>query len=128
MQSDVLRAKAEVRFHSLQKKPTTSINEHIDEFTKLQEDVEYHALPGTKPMSTAQVNLVFLRSLGDKFEIYQQALGDKANSMSTSELFVRIKAIVVSKGNSTEKSESPPENAKALESRISEDHERGGYR
>jgi len=76
--SDVLHAKAELKFHSLRKKPTTSIQSHIDEFTNLHEEVEYHSPPGTNPMSIAQVDLAFLRSLGEKVEIFQQAMGDRA--------------------------------------------------
>jgi len=129
--SDVLHAKAELKFHSLRKKPTTSIQQHIDEFTKLHEDVEYHSPPGTNPMSTAQVNLAFLRSLGEKFEIFQQAMGDRAYTINTGELFARVRAMVESRDDyEEEKEHKPTTSAKALSLRISDDNGRGkgGFR
>ena len=124
--SDVLHAKAELKFHSLRKKPTTSIQQHIDDFTKLHEDVEYHSPPGTNPMSTAQVNLAFLRSLGEKFEIFQQAMGDRAYTINTGELFARVRAMVESRDDYEEEKENKPmTNAKALSLRISDDNGQG---
>jgi hypothetical protein len=45
--SDALHAKAETQFHSLRKLPTTSVQTHVNEFTKLLADTQYHAPPGT---------------------------------------------------------------------------------
>ena len=116
--SDVLRAKAELHFHSLRKDPKTTLQNHIDEFTKLQEAVDYHAPPGTPQMSKSQINLAFLRSLGKPWETFQQAMGDKAHDITTGELFARVKAI--DEARDDEPSESTIANARALSTRISD--------
>jgi len=41
-------------FHSLQKKDETSMQDHINEFTRLQQEVDYHR--GTIPVLSVQIN------------------------------------------------------------------------
>jgi hypothetical protein len=131
--SDALHAKSELLFHSLRKAPMTSMQDHINEFTRLQADVEYHSPPGTKPLWNAQINLAFLRSLRERFEIFQQVLGDQVYIMKQGELFARVRAIIESRDTASEK---PQDSIKALSLRISNDtrnetrygQSRGGFR
>jgi len=47
---DILYSKAELNFRSLRKEATTSMQDHINEFTRLQVDVDYHRPPGVEKM------------------------------------------------------------------------------
>jgi len=78
-------------------------------------------------MSNAQVNLAFLLSLGDKFEMFQQAMGDQTYKLKPGELFARVKALIDSKDEPEEKEkentvEKQVEGAKALSLRITDDN------
>ena len=95
--SDALHAKAEYEFHSLRKLPTTSIQTHVNEFTRLLADTQYHAPPGTPKMTDPQINLAFLRSLGKDFEIFQQAMGNQTYTLKPGELYAKVRAIAESK-------------------------------
>ena len=52
--SDVRHAQAGGAFYSLQKKNETSTRDHINEITRLQQEVDYHR--GTIPALSVQIN------------------------------------------------------------------------
>ena len=72
------------------------MQDHIDEFTRLQVDVDYHRPPGVDKMRNETVNLAFFRSVGKPFQTFQQAMGERVCSISTAEVFATVKALVES--------------------------------
>jgi transposase InsO family protein len=91
--SDLKRATAETEWHSLIKSPSTSMNDHIDKFTSLQQELNFQR-PGDIPqLSRTAVNLNFLRSLGEEYRLFHQALGPRVETIQTAELFAQVKAI-----------------------------------
>ena len=89
--SDVRRAHAEGAFYSLQKNSETSMQNHINEFTRLQQEVDYHrgAIP---PLSSTQINLAFLRSLGSSWASFQQSMGPRIHTIKPATLFAEVLA------------------------------------
>jgi hypothetical protein len=83
--SELRRAHAEASFHTLLKKDDTPIQDHINTFTKLQQEVDYHR--GSIPLlSDIQVNLAFLRSLGESAKTFQQSMGARIHTIKPSVL------------------------------------------
>ena len=127
--SDALHAKAEYEFHSLRKLPTTSIQTHVNEFTRLLADTQYHAPPGTPKMTDPQINLAFLRSLGKDFETFQQAMGNQTYTLKPGELYAKVRAIAESKdgpSNNQQDEGTKALVAKTLTLRISDNDRRNG--
>ena len=92
--SDIRRAQAEGAFYSLQKKPETSMQDHINEFTTLQQEVDYHR--GTIPLlSSIQINLTFLRSLGSSWASFQQSMGPRIHTIKPATLFAEVLAFEI---------------------------------
>jgi hypothetical protein len=87
--SDLKRAQANASFHSLCKSPSTSMQEHINAFTKLQQEVNYHR---ESPLSDVNVNLAFLQSLGNEWITFQQSLGSRLHSLAPPMLFAEVLA------------------------------------
>ena len=86
--SDIRRAQAEGAFYSLQKKDETSMQDHINEFTRLQQEVDYHR--GTIPaLSFVQINLTFLRSLGRSWAGFQQSMSPRIHTIKPATLFLK---------------------------------------
>jgi hypothetical protein len=84
-------AHAEAAFYTLQKQPETSLQTHINEFTALQQEVDYHR--GTNPLlSNIQINLAFLHSLGDDWKSFQKSLGNQINTLKPATLFAEVLA------------------------------------
>src|SRR5262249_34667262 len=70
--SDIRLAHAEAALHTLLKQPETPMQTHIDQFTSLQQDVDYNR--GTNPQLTnTQINLAFLRSLGEDWKSFHKS-------------------------------------------------------
>jgi hypothetical protein len=123
--SDALYAKAETQFHSFGKTLSSSMQIHINEFTKLLADTQYHAPPGTPKMTDAQVNLAFLRSLGPNYETFQQAMGEQIYKLKPGELYARVKALAESKDEPHHHIAASNGSTKALAIRISGRHGSG---
>ena len=87
--SDVRRAQAESAFHLLHRKPETPLQTHIDEFTKLQQEVDYHR-GDIPPLSNIQINLTFLRSLGDDWRSFQQSMAPHIHTIKPATLFAEV--------------------------------------
>jgi len=67
---------------------------HINQFTKLQQEANYHR---ESPLSDVDVNLAFLQSLGDDWRTFQQSLGSRIHSISPPTLFAEVLAFEPSK-------------------------------
>ena len=62
--SDLRRSQAETAWHALEKDASTSMKDHINQFTLLQQEVDYQR-PGNIPeLTITEINLNFVRSLG----------------------------------------------------------------
>jgi gag-polypeptide of LTR copia-type len=86
-------ASAEAAFHQLEKSSKMSMKLHIDQFTVLQQEVDYHRPEGIAPMSSVQINLIFLRSLGKEWENFPKSISTEAQKMKTEELFACVTAL-----------------------------------
>ena len=112
--SDVRRAHALTAFYTLRKQPDQPLKEHIDTFSRLQQEVDYHRPEGSPLLTEVAVNLAFLHSLGDEWGNYIQAMGERAHTIKTSALFGEISAFEkppASSHNSNSGSGSPPSQA-----------------
>ena len=90
--SQIQCIKAENDLHALIKTPPTPMKDHIQEFTRRQEEVDYQR-PGDIPLMTnTQINLAFMRSLGDDWKVFHQALGDRVNTLKPAELYAQVLA------------------------------------
>jgi hypothetical protein len=70
-------------------------------------------------MTDAQVNLVFLCSLGPNYETFQQAMGEQTYKLKPGELYARVKALAESKDEANHYIALTDSSTKALASRIS---------
>ena len=77
----------------------TCIHDHIDQFSKLQQKVDYNELEEVPPMSTKEINLVFLTSLAEQCESFHQSNAHRAYTMKTAELFAEVTIIDNSKAS-----------------------------
>jgi hypothetical protein len=87
--SDLKRAQANTAFYSLYQSSTTTMQDHINAFTKLQQEVNYHR---ESPLSDVDVNLAFLQSLGEDWRTFQQSLGPRLHTHSPPMLFSEVLA------------------------------------
>ena len=92
--SDLKRAQANATFYSLKKPKDVPMQSHINQFTKLQQEANYHR---ESPLSDVDVNLAFLQSLGDDWRTFQQSLGSRIHSISPPTLFAEVLAFEPSK-------------------------------
>ena len=75
--SDLRRSQAETAWHALEKDASTSMKDHINQFTLLQQEVDYQR-PGNIPeLTITEINLNFVRSLGKEWRVFHQALGPR---------------------------------------------------
>jgi hypothetical protein len=65
------------------------MQEHINAFTKLQQEVNYHR---KSPLSDVDVNLAFLQSLGEDWRTFQQSLGSRLHALAPPMLFAEVLA------------------------------------
>src|SRR5436190_1063430 len=110
------------------------MHDHINQFTKNLQDVEYHKPPNATSKDKGTINLAFVASLGEDWSLFQQARGNTLKDMSTAELFAEVRAIDATKPCSKPKpSEINPlsDQAKALYSNFNAQrggNNRGNYR
>ena len=82
----------EAKLAKLMKRQDTSMQAHIDEFSLLIEQLNYH-LPPDEKWSDAKINRKFFSTLSyDEWGTYQDGLGDAIAMMKPSDLYARIKA------------------------------------
>ena len=125
---DIEYIRADNQFHVLRKAPETSMNDHINQFTKNLQDVEYHKPPNATSKDKGTINLAFIASLGDDWSVFQQARHNTLKDMSTAELFAEVRAIDAGKPRPKPNppETNPSDQAKALNSNFNNQH--GGYR
>ena len=98
--------------------PTTSMQDHINEFTRLPADIEYDSPPRTKPLLNSQTKLAFLGSLDERREIFQRALGDRVYIMNPGELVARVYIDITEGRDMSSAAEKLQDGAKTLSLRI----------
>jgi hypothetical protein len=91
--SNIKRGEAQTAFHSLSKDTNIPMKDHIDRFVQLQQQVDYHRPPDVDPMSNTEVNLSFIRSLGESWRTFHQSINNELPTMPTSDLFARVKVL-----------------------------------
>ena len=124
---DIEYIRADTQFHVLRKAPETSMNDHINQFAKHLQDVEYHKPANATPKDKGTINLAFIASLGEDWSLFQQARGNTLKDMSTAELFAEVRAIDAAKPRpKTNPIETSSDQAKALNSNFN--GQRGSYR
>src|SRR5216117_232572 len=84
---------AETALYTLRKDTTISMEDYINKFTCLIQEIDLHRPKEIPEMSIAQVNLTFIRSLGEKYETFYHSISKEIHTMNTAELFARIKII-----------------------------------
>jgi hypothetical protein len=62
--SDIKRTAAEFQFYSLRKKDSDSMETNIDKLSAVKQEADYHRPASIPPMTPAQINLTFIRTLG----------------------------------------------------------------
>ena len=87
--SDFRRAQVLSEFYALRKESSVSMQEYINEFTSLQQEVDYHR-SNISPLTNDEINLTFLKSLGDDWQIFQQSIGPRLHGMSPPQLFGEV--------------------------------------
>ena len=105
-------------FISLRRGDNVPIDEHINRFNQLLQDVEYNR-PSTIPeLRSESVNLQFMMSLGDGWDTFMMAKGDWIRGASTAELHAEIRAMDARRfkptTTQTASNPSPADAAKAL--------------
>src|SRR5437667_12036360 len=90
---DMRRNIAETALYTLRKDTTISMEDYINKFTGLIQEIDLHRPKEIPEMSIAQINLTFIRSLGEKYETFYHSISKEIHTMNTAELFARIKVI-----------------------------------
>jgi hypothetical protein len=104
--SEIRRTTARHELYFLRKDRTTSMDDYIRMFTRLQTMADYHRPATNPPMNKEDINLIFMTSLRDKWKVYRQAMGTRVTAMTTAQLFVEMGALEIQdKGD--EKEEKP---------------------
>jgi hypothetical protein len=67
------------------------MEDHINKFSSLQQEVDYHRPASIPPMTTVQINITFIRTLGEAWFTFQQAISPRIHTMKTAELFAEVK-------------------------------------
>ena len=91
--SDLKRAQASAAFYALQKQENVQMQYHINTFTQLQQEVNYHR---GSPLENIDVNLAFLQSLGESWKTFQQSIAPRLHSMTPPTLFAEVLAFELS--------------------------------
>jgi len=84
------------------------MNEHIDKFNMLLQQVNYDKPPEIPELSPAAINLSFLQSLGKDWEVWGVAKGEALRGTPTAELIAEVRALAMrGKASSQGQSDSP---------------------
>jgi gag-polypeptide of LTR copia-type len=102
--SDLKRAQASAAFYTLQKRSSMSMPNHINAFTQLQQEVNYHR---EAPLSNIDVNLTFLQSLGEPWKTFQQSIAPRLHSITPPTLFSEVLAFENSSNHHTQPTTDP---------------------
>src|SRR5437667_11306389 len=85
--------RADNEYHLLCKAPETTMDDHINQFTKLRQKVEYHKPPNAQANTDGMANLAFLSSLSGlkEWSLFGLAKGANINNMTSAALFAEVK-------------------------------------
>jgi len=101
-------------FYSYEKDDKTSMEDHINRFEKLLQDVEYTKPPTFQPRDRGEVNMAFMSTLGENWKTFLQAKGSEIDTMDMAVLYAEVRTSKLSRsGTQTTIPPQPPE-AKAL--------------
>jgi len=104
--SNVILRVLEAQLSTLFKKEDTPMAEHVDTFSQLIEQINYHLKPEEK-WSNERINRTFFGTLSiDKWGSYEDGLGESIKIMVPSELYAMIKARDAAKKHSVQKESS----------------------
>jgi hypothetical protein len=121
--SELKRAQLNASLRSLRKSPETKIRDHVDEFERIQREIEFHS----EAMSPTDVNIAFLISLGDSetWKNYRNSNLHRAINMKTADLLAEVTLI----DDTTSSTSFSGHQARALSTSFRGGHRgRGGYR
>ena len=82
------------------------MNDHINKFNTLLQEVEYNTPSEILPMKKESINLYFLQSLGQDWEIWGMAKGENIRKTPTAELMAEVRALAASGSNSNSTSQA----------------------
>ena len=104
--SNVVLRVLEAQLSALFKKDDTSMAEHVDTYSQLIEQINYH-LQSEEKWSNERINRTFFGTLSiDKWGSYEDGLGESIKTMIPSELYAMIKARDAAKKQSAQKESS----------------------
>jgi hypothetical protein len=105
-------------FQSLHKTKEVTMDLHITRFNQLLQEVEYNKPPEIPAMKPEAVNLQFLQSLGQEWEVFAMAKGDNIRTLSTAELHAEVRALDCRNNTTVQPPSSRPEPTRALVSQF----------
>jgi len=125
--ADIKYNQAENKLRALVKSSSTSMKDHIDHFSALQETRDFVAPPHVGPLTNQQINIAFLASLGKDYSIWRQALGVTVNTMTPGQLFAEAQALDEENDSRTDSTSANnlPRDPNALNSNYSYGHSKG---
>ena len=104
--SNVILRVLEAQLSALFKKEDTPMAEHVDAFSQLIEQINYH-LDSDEKWSNERINRTFFGTLSiDKWRSYEDGLGTSIKTMILSELYAMIKARDAAKKQSIQRESS----------------------
>ena len=104
--SNVVLRVLEAQLSALIKKDETSMAEHVDTYSQLIEQINYH-IKSEEKWSNERINRTFFGTLSiDKWGSYEDGLGESIKTMVPSELYAMIKARDAAKKHSAQKESS----------------------
>ena len=123
---DLEYMRADNEYHLLRKAPETTMDDHINQFTKLRQKLEYHKPPNAQANTDGMANLAFLSSLSGlkEWSLFGLAKGANINNMTSAALFAEVKAYDATLNPPKTSTETTSDQAKALYSNIHD--QRGG--
>ena len=69
------------------------MDDHIDHFNKLLQEIEYNKPPNAPEKDPGEVNLIFLTSLGEKWKSFLHAKGPNLRNIDTDTLTAEVSAM-----------------------------------
>src|SRR5438876_1353365 len=104
--SNVILRVLEAQLSAMFKKDDTSMAEHVDTYSQLLEQINYHLKPEEK-WSNERVNRTFFGTISSKeWGSYEDGLGESIKTMVPSELYAMIKARDAAKKQNAQKESS----------------------
>ena len=93
-------------YQSLRKDKKISMNDHINRFNKLLQEVEYNKPSEIPKQDPAAINLQFLASLGSDWEVWGMAKGDNLRKIPTAQLMAEVRALSASRSSISNSSDA----------------------